>query len=78
MVELILQGRPWAQVLNALNHHFPESGPVVRDPKAVSRPWKKPYPQLTLRAAQLLLLPVTGPDVPNLFAFLTPNRQSRI
>ncbi|XP_076787093.1 TERF1-interacting nuclear factor 2 isoform X8 [Arvicanthis niloticus] len=25
VVELILQERPWAQVLNALNHHFPES-----------------------------------------------------
>nr|XP_045009826.1 TERF1-interacting nuclear factor 2 isoform X2 [Jaculus jaculus] len=29
VVELILQGRPWAQILKALNHHFPEPGPVV-------------------------------------------------
>uniref|UniRef100_A0A2K6MGV6 TERF1-interacting nuclear factor 2 N-terminal domain-containing protein n=1 Tax=Rhinopithecus bieti TaxID=61621 RepID=A0A2K6MGV6_RHIBE len=36
VVELILQGRPWAQVLKTLNHHFPESGPRVRDPKAQS------------------------------------------
>lgn len=28
VVELILQERPWAQVLNALNHHFPESEDV--------------------------------------------------
>lgn len=43
-MELILQGRPWAQVLNALHHHFPESGIVVRDPKAVSSPWNNPHP----------------------------------
>ncbi|KAM8781064.1 TERF1-interacting nuclear factor 2 isoform 1-T1 [Rhynchonycteris naso] len=41
VVELILQGRPWAQVLNALHHHFPESGPVVRDPKATKWDLKK-------------------------------------
>ncbi|KAM7155106.1 TERF1-interacting nuclear factor 2 isoform 2-T2 [Molossus nigricans] len=41
VVELILQGRPWAQVLNALHHHFPESGPVVRDPKATKQDLKK-------------------------------------
>uniref|UniRef100_A0A8D1T034 TERF1 interacting nuclear factor 2 n=1 Tax=Sus scrofa TaxID=9823 RepID=A0A8D1T034_PIG len=41
VVELILQGRPWAQVLNALNHHFPESGPVVRDPKATKQDLRK-------------------------------------
>uniref|UniRef100_A0A667IYZ3 TERF1 interacting nuclear factor 2 n=1 Tax=Lynx canadensis TaxID=61383 RepID=A0A667IYZ3_LYNCA len=48
VVELILQGRPWAQVLNALHHHFPESGPVVRDPKAVSNPWYEPFPVNTV------------------------------
>ncbi|XP_012589499.1 PREDICTED: TERF1-interacting nuclear factor 2 isoform X2 [Condylura cristata] len=37
VVELILQDRPWAQVLNALHHHFPEPGLVVRDPKATKQ-----------------------------------------
>lgn len=41
VVELILQGRPWAQVLNALHHHFPESGIVVRDPKATKQDLRK-------------------------------------
>ncbi|XP_054433838.1 TERF1-interacting nuclear factor 2 isoform X2 [Pteronotus mesoamericanus] len=41
VVELILQGRPWAQVLNALHHHFPESGPGVRDPKATKQDLRK-------------------------------------
>lgn len=41
VVELILQGRPWEQVLNALNDHFPESGPVVRDPKATKQDLRK-------------------------------------
>ncbi|KAI2570702.1 TERF1 interacting nuclear factor 2, partial [Homo sapiens] len=41
VVELILQGRPWAQVLKALNHHFPESGPIVRDPKATKQDLRK-------------------------------------
>ncbi|XP_074090895.1 TERF1-interacting nuclear factor 2 isoform X2 [Macrotis lagotis] len=27
VVEMILEGQPWALVLDALNHHFPESGP---------------------------------------------------
>lgn len=53
VVELILQGRPWAQVLNALHHHFPESGSVVRDPKAVSSSWNNPHPQLTLGVAEV-------------------------
>uniref|UniRef100_A0A8C2MF71 Terf1 (TRF1)-interacting nuclear factor 2 n=1 Tax=Cricetulus griseus TaxID=10029 RepID=A0A8C2MF71_CRIGR len=33
VVELILQDRPWAQILNALNHHFPESRPTKQDRK---------------------------------------------
>ncbi|GAB1298910.1 TERF1-interacting nuclear factor 2 [Apodemus speciosus] len=33
VVELILQERPWAQVLNALNHHFPESRTTKQDRK---------------------------------------------
>ncbi|XP_053449414.1 TERF1-interacting nuclear factor 2 isoform X1 [Nycticebus coucang] len=41
VVEMILQGQPWAQVLNALNHHFPVSGPVVRDPKVTERDLRK-------------------------------------
>ncbi|XP_037359032.1 TERF1-interacting nuclear factor 2 isoform X2 [Talpa occidentalis] len=41
VVELILQNRPWAQVLNALHHHFPESGLVVRDPKATKQDLRK-------------------------------------
>ncbi|XP_005603304.1 TERF1-interacting nuclear factor 2 isoform X1 [Equus caballus] len=41
VVELILQGRPWAQVLNALYHHFPEPGPVVRDPKTTKQDLRK-------------------------------------
>ncbi|XP_036740359.2 TERF1-interacting nuclear factor 2 isoform X1 [Manis pentadactyla] len=41
VVELILQGRSWAQVLNALHHHFPVSAPVVRDPKATKQDMKK-------------------------------------
>uniref|UniRef100_A0A452VDH3 TERF1 interacting nuclear factor 2 n=1 Tax=Ursus maritimus TaxID=29073 RepID=A0A452VDH3_URSMA len=41
VVELILQDRPWAQVLNALHHHFPESGPIVRDPKATKQDLRK-------------------------------------
>lgn len=40
VVELILQDRPWAQVLNALYHHFPESG-LVRDPKATKQDLRK-------------------------------------
>lgn len=38
VVELILQGRSWAQVLNTLHPPLPESGPVVRDPKIVGNP----------------------------------------
>ncbi|XP_066884822.1 TERF1-interacting nuclear factor 2 isoform X5 [Kogia breviceps] len=41
VVEVILQGRPWAQVLNALHRHFPESGPAVRDPKATKQDLRK-------------------------------------
>ncbi|KAG8509405.1 TERF1-interacting nuclear factor 2, partial [Galemys pyrenaicus] len=41
VVEQILQGRPWSQVLNALHHHFPESGLVVRDPKATKQDQRK-------------------------------------
>ncbi|KAM5235495.1 TERF1-interacting nuclear factor 2 [Ctenodactylus gundi] len=41
VVEMILQGRPWAQVLSALSHHFPESGPLVRDPKATKQDLRK-------------------------------------
>ncbi|XP_036873247.1 TERF1-interacting nuclear factor 2 isoform X7 [Manis javanica] len=41
VVELILQGRSWAQVLNALHHHFPVSAPVVWDPKATKQDMKK-------------------------------------
>ncbi|XP_021058632.1 TERF1-interacting nuclear factor 2 isoform X2 [Mus pahari] len=33
VVELILQARPWAQVLNALKHHFPESRTTRQDRK---------------------------------------------
>nr|KAF6267286.1 TERF1 interacting nuclear factor 2 [Pipistrellus kuhlii] len=41
VVELILQGRRWAHVLNALYLHFPLSGPaVVRDPKATEHDLK--------------------------------------
>lgn len=41
VVELILQGRRWAHVLNALYLHFPVSGPaVVRDPKATEQDLK--------------------------------------
>ncbi|KAF6352579.1 TERF1 interacting nuclear factor 2 [Rhinolophus ferrumequinum] len=36
VVEMILQGRPWAQVLNALHRHFPESGPTKQDLKKIS------------------------------------------
>ncbi|XP_048218710.1 TERF1-interacting nuclear factor 2 [Perognathus longimembris pacificus] len=41
VVELILQGRPWAHVLSALNHHFPPSGPRLRDPKITKRDLRK-------------------------------------
>ncbi|XP_042542330.1 TERF1-interacting nuclear factor 2 isoform X3 [Dipodomys spectabilis] len=41
VVELILQGRPWAHVLNVLNHHFAQSGPRVRDPKATKQDLRK-------------------------------------
>ncbi|XP_013365856.1 PREDICTED: TERF1-interacting nuclear factor 2-like [Chinchilla lanigera] len=41
VVEMIVQGRPWAQVLSVLNRHFPESGPVPRDPKATKRDLRK-------------------------------------
>ncbi|XP_024608992.1 TERF1-interacting nuclear factor 2 isoform X4 [Neophocaena asiaeorientalis asiaeorientalis] len=41
VVDMILQGRPWAQVLNALHRHFPESGPTVRDPKATKQDLRK-------------------------------------
>ncbi|XP_007947418.2 TERF1-interacting nuclear factor 2 [Orycteropus afer afer] len=37
VVELILQGRPWSQVLNALNNHFPESGQLVWTPKTTKQ-----------------------------------------
>nr|KAF6270895.1 hypothetical protein mMyoMyo1_019132 [Myotis myotis] len=41
VVELILQGRRWAHVLNSLYLHFPVSGPtVVRDPKATEQDLK--------------------------------------
>ncbi|XP_054988827.1 TERF1-interacting nuclear factor 2 isoform X3 [Sorex araneus] len=41
VVELIQLDRPWAQVLNALHRHFPECGPVVRDPKATKQDLRK-------------------------------------
>ncbi|XP_006144628.1 TERF1-interacting nuclear factor 2 isoform X2 [Tupaia chinensis] len=41
VVELILQGQPWSQVLSALKDHFPESGHVVRDPKATKQDLRK-------------------------------------
>ncbi|XP_004647522.1 TERF1-interacting nuclear factor 2 [Octodon degus] len=41
VVEMILQGQPWAQVLSALDHHFPESGAVPPDPKATKRDLRK-------------------------------------
>lgn len=41
VVELILRDRPWPQVLSALHHHFPESGPVLRDPKATKQDLRK-------------------------------------
>lgn len=31
VVEMILKGRPWVQVLNALDRHFPESGAATPD-----------------------------------------------
>lgn len=66
VVELILQGRRWAHVLNALYLHFPVSGPTVaRDPKAVSNPRSRPHPQ-AVRSA---------PHLPAFFAF---HRRSRI
>ncbi|XP_036054343.1 TERF1-interacting nuclear factor 2 isoform X2 [Onychomys torridus] len=37
VVELILQEQPWAQVLNALNRHFPESRPVPLGPAATKQ-----------------------------------------
>lgn len=40
VVELILQEQPWAQVLDALNHHFPETHPqrpVPLDPAATKQ-----------------------------------------
>ncbi|XP_075387829.1 TERF1-interacting nuclear factor 2 isoform X1 [Tenrec ecaudatus] len=37
VVEMILQGKPWAHVLNALSFHFPESAPQVRDPKVTEQ-----------------------------------------
>ncbi|XP_076983233.1 TERF1-interacting nuclear factor 2 isoform X2 [Tamandua tetradactyla] len=52
VVELILQGQPWAQVLDALNHHFPESGPLLRDPKAVKQLAEAPV-DLALKQQEL-------------------------
>lgn len=78
-MELILQDRPWAQVLNALHHHFPESGPIVRDPKAVSNPWNRPYTPVNTGGHK-----VDSPSghwmlvTLNCLLFLTLNRQSRI
>ncbi|XP_013012812.1 TERF1-interacting nuclear factor 2-like isoform X3 [Cavia porcellus] len=40
VVEMIVRGRPWPQVLSVLNHHFPESGPVPRYPKATEQDLK--------------------------------------
>lgn len=40
VVELILQERPWAQVLNALNYHFKECRPV--EAATVSNPSDRP------------------------------------
>ncbi|XP_051051614.1 TERF1-interacting nuclear factor 2 isoform X2 [Phodopus roborovskii] len=37
VVELILQDRPWAQVLNALDHYFPESTPVPLVPEGTKQ-----------------------------------------
>ncbi|XP_010625250.1 TERF1-interacting nuclear factor 2 isoform X2 [Fukomys damarensis] len=41
VVEMIVQGRPWTQVLSVLNRHFPESGPAPPDPKATKRDLRK-------------------------------------
>ncbi|XP_075387830.1 TERF1-interacting nuclear factor 2 isoform X2 [Tenrec ecaudatus] len=49
VVEMILQGKPWAHVLNALSFHFPESAPQVRDPKVLQDvlSWMQPGASLT-------------------------------
>ncbi|XP_006883248.1 PREDICTED: TERF1-interacting nuclear factor 2 [Elephantulus edwardii] len=41
VVTLILQGRPWTQVLNTLNDYFPECGHKVQNPKVTEKDWKK-------------------------------------
>ncbi|EHB03394.1 TERF1-interacting nuclear factor 2 [Heterocephalus glaber] len=41
VVEMILQGQPWAQVLSVLNRHFPESAPAPPDPRATKRDLRK-------------------------------------
>lgn len=75
-MELIIQGRPWAQVLNALHHHFPESGPVVRDPKAVSDPWNNPHP-LVNPLCNKIAPPSSPPGDPNLTLCLLYPQQTK-
>ncbi|XP_060031275.1 TERF1-interacting nuclear factor 2 isoform X2 [Erinaceus europaeus] len=41
VVDRILKDRPWAEVLSALQQHFPESGPAVRDPKITKQDLRK-------------------------------------
>lgn len=77
VVELILQGRPWTQVLSTLNHHFPESRPVVRDPKAVSNPWISPNP-LPLVYQNCPSSRPLYPGAPNFSVFHILNRQIKI
>lgn len=76
VVEMILQGRPWAQVLNALNRHFPESGPVVLDPAAVSNPQDKSHP-VGMMQRSCPLYP-DAPLLPNFSIFHILNRQSEM
>uniref|UniRef100_A0A4X2M8J6 TERF1-interacting nuclear factor 2 N-terminal domain-containing protein n=1 Tax=Vombatus ursinus TaxID=29139 RepID=A0A4X2M8J6_VOMUR len=40
VVEMILEGQPWSLVLDALNHHFPESGPLECGSKGTMRDLK--------------------------------------
>ncbi|XP_036590118.1 TERF1-interacting nuclear factor 2 isoform X2 [Trichosurus vulpecula] len=40
VVEMILEGQPWSLVLDALNHHFPESGPAECGSEATMRDLK--------------------------------------
>lgn len=77
VVELILQERPWDQVLDALKHHFPESRTLKPlDPEAVSAMLDRPNSLGVMQPSCPWVL--ATPPPPNFSVFNILNRQNKI